>query len=136
MAIQFEWTEEMSVGEANIDSQHQRLLSQLNKVIATMIHGSSSKEVEEALSFFEQYVTTHLDYEEEYMERRGFVDLESHKHTHQEFRNAYTDFKAKLSAGHTPDDVLVGIEEFLGRWWVEHIGQEDHKYFLALGAAV
>lgn len=133
MALHFEWTPAMSVGEQMIDSQHQRLLGQVNTLIDAMVFGSASTEVTTALDFLEQYINEHLSYEEEYMERRGFRDLTEHKAKHAEFRNKYAAFKAKLDAGETPDTVLVGIEEFLGQWWIDHIGHEDHAYFLALG---
>jgi hemerythrin-like metal-binding protein len=131
--IHFDWTEDMSVGESTIDAQHQRLLSQLNKVIDAMVFGEASKEVAEALKFFEQYINEHLAYEEDYMQRRGYRDIDEHKKKHQDFRDKYADFKKKLDAGTTPESVLVEIEGFLGEWWLEHIGHEDRKYYLALG---
>lgn len=129
----FDWTEKMSIGESTIDAQHQRLLSQLNKVIDAMMFGAESKEVAEALSFFEQYIKEHLAYEEDYMQRHGYFDLDEHKKKHQNFRDNYADFKKKLDSGMTPANVLVEIEGFLGNWWIEHIGDEDRKYYLALG---
>jgi hemerythrin-like metal-binding protein len=113
-AIHFEWTERMSVGESKIDGQHQKLLSQLNKVIDAMVFGATSKEVTEALSFFEQYVAEHLTYEEEYMQRRGYNDLVEHKVKHQDFRDKYADFKKRIDSGATANNVLVEIEGFLG----------------------
>jgi len=125
----------MSVGEHTIDAQHQRLLGQLNALIDAMVHGTVSKEVHTAVGFLEQYIKEHLEYEEEYMTRRGYDGLENHKTQHALFRQKYTDFKTKLESGNVPESTLVDIEGFLGQWWVEHIGHEDHKYFLALGPA-
>ena len=132
MAYHFSWTDDMSVGESTIDAQHQRLLSQLNKVIDSMMLGVSAQEVTEALHFFEQYVKEHLSYEEEYMRRRGYQGIEEHIEKHDDFRNKYLQFKNRLESGSTPTDVLVEMEEFLGQWWVGHIGHEDRKYHLAL----
>jgi hemerythrin-like metal-binding protein len=133
MNIHFEWTKEMSVGEDTIDAQHQKLLSQLNKVIDAMVFGPASKEVSEALGFFEQYINEHLSYEEGYMKRRGYLDIDEHEKKHQDFRNKYADFKKRLDSGTTSESILVEMEEFLGEWWLEHIGHEDKKYYLALG---
>lgn len=136
MSIHFEWTESMSVGEATIDAQHQRLLSQVNALIDAMVYGAVSEQVTEALRFFERYIDEHLTYEEEYMRRREFSDLEEHVALHNDFRAQYADFKSKLASGTTPDSVLIDIEKFLGNWWVEHIGHEDRAYFLELGSPV
>ena len=97
--------------------------------------GATSSQVVEALRFFEQYVNEHLAYEEAYMQRRKYQDIEEHKKKHQDFKNAYADFKGKLESGVTPTTVLIEIERFLGKWWTEHIGHEDQKYYLALGNA-
>jgi hemerythrin-like metal-binding protein len=135
MSIHFEWAQDMSVGEATIDAQHQKLLKQVNAVIDAMAFGATSTQVTDALGFFEQYIDEHLSYEEQYMQERNFGDFDHHVALHQSFRDKYADFKAKLASGQTPNDVLIDIEEFLGGWWVDHIGHEDHKYFLALGAS-
>jgi len=132
-AIHFEWTESMSVGEIVIDAKHQKLLAQLNKVIDAMVFGAASIEVAEALGFFEHYVSGHLAYEEAYMQRRGYNDIVEHKKKHQKFRDTYADFKKKLDSGATSTNTLVEMEGFLGQWWIEHIGHEDQKYYLALG---
>ena len=131
MQIHFEWTETMSVGEPIIDAQHQKLLAQLNKVIDAMVSDVGSKEVVDALAFFEQYMNEHFSYEEKYMLEHSYAELEEHKKKHQSFKDKYSDFKNKLDAGTTPGQVLIGIEEFLGEWWLEHIGHEDRKYYLA-----
>ena len=123
----------MSVGEPTIDMQHQKLLKQVNTVIETMVFGAHSDEVTEALKFFEQYTNEHLSYEESYMERLGYADLAHHKQKHQDFRKTYEAFKEKVQAGKTPDAVLVQMEQFLGTWWIEHIGYEDQKYHATLG---
>jgi hemerythrin len=135
MALHFEWTEEMSVGESTIDAQHQRLLAQVNKLIDSMVFGTTSAEVTDAISFLEKYIDEHLSYEERYMEKRGFDGIEEHKKQHDNFRKKYVDFKNKLDSGSAPNDTLIEIEEFLGQWWINHIGHEDRKYYLALGAA-
>jgi hemerythrin len=134
-ALHFEWTEAMSVGEDTIDAQHRRLLAQLNKVIDAMASDATSEAAAEALRFFEQYVAEHLAYEEAYMQRRGYAEIEEHKKQHQAFRDTYAEFKMKLESGAAPFAVIVAMEEFLGEWWIHHIGREDQKYHRALGDA-
>lgn len=131
----FEWTPDMSVGEATIDAQHQKLLTQLNVVIDAMMYGSASHEVASALDFFKQYVDEHLAYEEAYMAKRGYSHIEEHEKKHQEFRATYQSFKDKLQNGITPEDLLMQMEVYLGDWWTGHILHEDKKYYEELGPA-
>ncbi|MFA7302135.1 MAG: hemerythrin family protein [Candidatus Paceibacterota bacterium] len=134
MSIHFEWNTDLSVGEATIDTQHQQLLAQVNKLIDAMVYGAGSEEVASAVAFLGQYANEHLDYEEAYMERLGFKDLAHHKTIHDDFRKKYIDFKTQLEAGMTAESVLIEMEKFLGQWWLGHIGYEDRKYHEALGA--
>ena len=59
----------------------------INKIIEAMVFGINSKEVADALSFFDQYINEHFSYEEDYMQRHSYADLDKHKIRHQDFRN-------------------------------------------------
>lgn len=129
MAIYFKWTKEMSVGNEIIDSQHKRLLSQVNEIINALAFGVNSNQVKSALDFFDQYITEHFKFEEEYMKEMNFPDLDEHIKYHQDFVQKYFDFKEKFSQI-PPEELILEIEEYLGNWWIEHIGKEDKKYYL------
>lgn len=128
MKIYFEWTKNMSVEEGNIDHQHQKLLDQLNKVIDAMVFGVDSKEVHEAVNFFDKYCKEHFSYEEHYMKEHSYPYIEEHKNKHQEFSGKYIVFKEKLNSGMSAEQLITEIETYLGKWWIEHIGKEDQKY--------
>jgi len=125
----------MSVGEPMIDSQHQKLLNQVNKVIDSMVFGARSEEVKTAVDFFKQYADEHFAYEEAYMESLAYKDIVDHKALHKEFINKYNDFRALLDGGTALDAVLIDVEGFLGQWWVDHIGHEDQKYHASRGGS-
>lgn len=135
MDFHFEWTVEMSVGEPMIDAQHIKLLGQLNTVIDAMVHGPTSIEVLDALTFFERYVSEHLTYEEAYMEKHAYSGIAHHKELHEDFRHRYAEFRSQLESGQKPVNVLIGMEGFLGRWFLDHIKHEDQKYHLEIGDA-
>ena len=130
MSIYFEWTEKMSVGEAIIDKQHQKLLSQINKILDALVFGVNSKEVESEVKFFDEYINEHLSYEEEYMNKRGYPALASHKVWHQDFISTYTSLKKRFESNVKPSELAIDIERYLGDWWINHIGVEDKKYYL------
>lgn len=132
--VHFVWTPEMSVGEHTIDQQHQRLLGQLNAVIDCVMEGASREKIEESISFFQQYVDEHLAYEEAYMRRRGYSDIEGHTQKHQEFRDKYQSLRKVFAGQNASGNVLFEIEAYLGHWWTNHILHEDQKYFVELGS--
>lgn len=128
MTLYFKWKEDMSVGEVNIDHQHEQLLEQLNKVIDSMVFGVKSKEAKEAIDFFDKYFKEHFSYEEEYMSKHNYPEIIEHKKKHQEFIDKYLIFKEKLDKGVNESNLITEIEIYLGKWWIEHIGIEDQKY--------
>jgi hemerythrin len=128
MSIYFEWTKDMSVGERHIDDQHKKLLSQINKIIYSMAFGATSKEVTDAIIFFNDYVDEHFTYEEEYMKEHEYPYFDEHKRTHKEFIKNNLNFKKRLDDGVEPRELILDIETFIGQWWLKHIGKEDKKY--------
>ena len=134
MSIHFEWTKDISVGNDIIDRQHQKLLAQINKIIDSVIFGVNSKEVNDAVHFFEEYIKEHLSFEEAYMEKIHYPNLADHKKQHASFVDNYADFKKRLGSSLKPEAFIIEIETYLGEWWFEHIGKEDKKYHLFLEA--
>ncbi|MFA6177366.1 MAG: hemerythrin family protein [Candidatus Paceibacterota bacterium] len=128
MAIHFEWTKSMSVGENHIDEQHKKLLSQLNKIIDAITIGVKSKETSEAIGFFDEYIKEHFSYEEYYMHEYSYPHVEEHIKKHDEFIKSYVAFLGKLNSGENANDLIMEVETYLGEWWINHIGKEDQKY--------
>ncbi len=131
MVPHFDWSEDMSVGNDTIDEQHKKLLGQIN-VIIDRVSGNGvidEKDVVISLNFFFEYAKQHLAYEEEYMAKGGYPEIEDHKKKHAEFLKKYEEIKQRLDTGNElPDMLLVEIERYLGSWWLGHIGHEDKKY--------
>ena len=120
----------MSVGEKSIDAQHQRLLTQVNNVIKAITFGIDSDEVASAMDFFDKYINEHFTYEEVYMLKVGYPGLAMHTKIHHQFVENYNNFKKKFDSGVSKEEIILEIERYLGQWWIEHIGQEDKKYYL------
>lgn len=131
MQYKFEWTKEMSVGEEHIDSQHQHLLAQLNKVIDDLVNQKIDNTVLlEILSFFNDYINDHLAYEEKYMENIQYPYIAEHKEKHHDFIKYFTEYREKVAAGVNKDILLAEAEKYIGEWWINHIGNVDKQYYL------
>ena len=128
MKYTFEWTPAISVGDAKIDGQHQKLLGQVNTLLSYIISEKNDAIITEAISFLDKYINDHLTYEEFYMEEHKYPGLEEHKKYHGDFIEKYLDFKNRHDAGVSPESLALEIEEYIGNWWLNHIGKEDHKY--------
>ncbi len=131
MVPHFDWTKDMSVGDATLDEQHKKLLGQINAIIDRIAGGGIilEKDLVLAMNFFVDYVRQHLTYEEAYMAQGGYPELEEHKKKHAEFFKKYEEIRQRIAESkELPDMLLVDIERYLGNWWLGHIGHEDKKY--------
>ena len=134
MSFQFTWTQDLSVGNDDLDKEHQRLLAQVNVLIDAIVSGRGPVVVEPAVEFLSTYVDEHFSNEEKYMRENEYPDLETHIAIHHLFKEQYTELKKKIELRGPSEDLLLDIENKLARWWIEHIGVQDKKYavFIAL----
>lgn len=130
------WTPSMSVHESHIDSQHQSLLKEINKLVKETSMGDEMDKVRDTIHFLDRYVTEHFGYEEDYMEKIGYPELNEHRVLHGGFVKFYDGFKKKFSKIYKPKDMkrkdlqklINEARKFLGIWLVTHIKGADHKY--------
>lgn len=128
MKYLFEWTADMSVNETNIDSQHKELLNQMNILMSAIINRMEINVTENAMKFLGQYIEGHLKYEEEYMLKNNYPDLDKHKLEHKDFIDNFLKLKSKRLYDVPVNDIVSEIEIFLGNWLITHIGHTDQKY--------
>jgi hemerythrin len=123
------WTPEMSVGSSIIDAQHKVLLNQIRSLYNALLDNKTESIVKSSLSFLDTYIKSHLNYEEKYMEEHGYPGLEEHKKIHEEFKKAFFSFSEKLKEGGDSKKLATEVQNFLAKWWIDHILREDHKYY-------
>jgi hemerythrin-like metal-binding protein len=90
--------------------------------------GVNTKDVEEAINFFDDYIKDHLVYEENYMLSNNYPDFFGHKNLHEDFIEKYNLFKSQLKSGVPANVLIMDVETYIGNWWLNHIGIEDKKY--------
>jgi len=94
-----EWTQEMELGIPEIDAQHRKLVEMLNDFYRELEEGQEEEAVRRFFEELGRYVEEHFKYEEEFMERIGFPELESHKRTHRLFEKLYKEDLEKYLKG-------------------------------------
>src|SRR3989344_1006977 len=135
--MEVKWIPSMSVNEKTIDNQHKKLLAQIEKIIQII----SSLEVNmsvlrETIRFLYEYIKDHLSYEEGYMRKNNYPDIEKHKEIHRNFVQFYENFqkelKEKITSGYFSSieikELLEKVKEHLADWWINHISTIDQTY--------
>ncbi|MBN2704490.1 MAG: hemerythrin family protein [Pontiellaceae bacterium] len=125
MAI-IQWTKELSVGVAEIDQQHQKLIETINELETAM---EQEKEKEVLFGVIQEliaYAKNHFKTEEQYFDQFGYEGGKVHKALHVSFVKKISEFCKDYIAGRA--GLSVSLLHFLGDWVVDHITGEDHKY--------
>lgn len=123
-----EWTEEFSVGHRELDEQHRVWLSIYNEAHDRMMDPDETRFQTtgmDALIRMRDYGRTHFAFEETYMEKMGYPDIENHKMIHDRFSREVDKFIHDLETGQyvLNSEVIKRIEN----WLVHHILKEDMK---------
>lgn len=120
------WSDNLSVGVAVIDEQHQKLVSMINQLYRGMLKGNKAEQINPLLQELVAYTQYHFEAEEDLMRRCGYAELDAHLVQHHKLTEQVTDFARKLSAGEAEID--YSLLKFLRNWLNNHILREDKKY--------
>lgn len=120
------WRDEYSVGIAELDKDHKRLLNLINQ-LQTAAHYQTSVEYEkEAFSELVDYTKGHFQREEALMEHYDYPGLAAHREQHKEM---IAKVNGLLEAYEKDRDATIeGAINFLQTWLLKHINGTDKEY--------
>ncbi|MBU1193401.1 MAG: bacteriohemerythrin [Proteobacteria bacterium] len=125
-----QWTEDFSVNNPEIDQQHQQWIEIYNLAHDRMMSDEPSaakKNIgKNALTEMMDYGNLHFSFEEDFMEKIGYPDLQTHKQIHKDFSQKLNRIAAQMDRG----EYMLNSEviKLIENWLVQHILHEDRKY--------
>jgi hemerythrin-like metal-binding protein len=121
------WSNNMSVGNASIDSEHKSLFIMLNGIDAT-IKSKDSDALLQALQVFAESTRIHFDNEENIARAIKFP-FEEHKQEHDYVLNEMQTMWDELASheGKWSESVIEHYYEFLTEWTIAHIRGDDMR---------
>ena len=123
----FEWNSSYSVGDVTLDEQHKKLLLLCKRIAACVQNhaGRSDSEFRLVLNELIDYARNHFEKEEQILRSVKYPFLEEQEKEHSEYEDHIVRFLYSALAGMNDKSSL---NEFLGKWWVNHILVSDMKY--------
>lgn len=121
----FRWKDDYSVGVAEFDNDHRRLLSLANSVVSGAVRGLSTQEVSEVFDELAIYADRHFSREEDLMRRAEYPGLTEHREEHRRLLSEVRLLKSRFIADDLPADELAVL---LVDWVVVHIQRTDQQY--------
>ncbi len=121
------WSDEFSVNHPLLDKQHKMLLKYINILEGMRCKNRSKKDIQKLLSLLpriNELAHAHMRYEEDFLSRNRYPDLEKHAQEHQQLLEQMTRFNMMSSERFSLNDYLKVLVE----WWEHHILIEDMAF--------
>lgn len=123
MAMQ--WSDDLSVGVSEIDSQHKELINRVNNLLEAMKEGKAKAHLGQVLQFLEDYVVTHFGTEEKYMTKYGYPSFDQHKSQHVAFVQDFSGLKKEFESDGASSALVIRLQRQVCDWLVSHITKTD-----------
>jgi len=120
------WKESYSVGIAEIDKQHKKLIELINTMHDAMAKGQGKAVVGKTLGDLISYCASHFAAEEKYFDQYGYPDAADHKDKHQKMTAKVLALQMQFEQGKAT--ITLDVMEFLQQWLDKHILGTDKKY--------
>lgn len=128
---QIEWTPAYSIGNAEVDREHQLLISQINQLYDQLSQPMDLIAIEAMLTEIQTDISTHFALEELLMQEAGFAEFETHRQDHERLLDQIQDM-----IFHFTEDPKSGKELLANRlsdWFSHHFKSFDARLHNQLG---
>ncbi len=130
--MNYQWSDDLATGVAEIDSQHKELLKRFNALITACNQQKGREEVGRFIMFLMEYVIEHFNDEEQLMIAKGYTGLQEHKAEHVDFTKKVISIKREFLEDGAGIHVVLKAVRLAGEWFVNHIKTTDKKMAAAL----
>jgi hemerythrin len=124
--VLIKWSENLSVGIAEMDRQHQKLIDLINQLNDAMSQGKGKEALGKTINGLLDYTKTHFAAEEKLMGQHGYTGLDEQKGAHKKFIDKVAAYKLQFENGKV--GLTIEMMNFLSDWLKGHIVVEDKKY--------
>ncbi|HJV48877.1 MAG TPA: bacteriohemerythrin [Geothrix sp.] len=119
------WHKRYSLGDAEIDAQHQKLFEFVNGFDDVIPMGMTD-ELSRILDDLIAFTVAHFTYEEARFREAGFPKADEHEQMHRELLLQVRDLRSRMKVGgHVGAKSIV---HFLADWLTSHIMREDMEF--------
>jgi len=125
-----QWTEDLSVGVEEIDTQHKELFRRINSLVDAIRKAECKLVIDGVIKFLEEYAIMHFSEEEGYMKRYGYPEYLQHKTQHGIFMKSLSDLKEQAGLPRVQGrsyELSVTTNQMVVDWIIVHITRVDRK---------
>lgn len=113
------WTDKLSIGVAEIDNQHRRLVALINELHDAIAVGRDRETLAKVLDELMDYTFYHFDTEERLMRDHRYMERGLHENQHRELTKTAAELQAAVKTGNA--NLTWTTLHFLKDWLNHHI---------------
>jgi hemerythrin-like metal-binding protein len=118
------WNARYELGVEVLDSEHRRLFDLVRRVRSVVESEGGSLALLSALQELTDFASLHFQTEEKLMEEHDFSTAGLHRKAHERLLQELREFSRRISRIPV-SGVRASVEDFLGKWLVEHVSHGD-----------
>ena len=119
-----QWSEELSLGIAEIDQHHMILVDCISLIEEAVSAQTPWSAVHASFDRLADFARIHFAVEESVMRILQYPRLDGHAEQHRQFSYDLMALQEKSLKNHVSQDMIA----FLGKWWQDHILASDKLY--------
>jgi hemerythrin len=120
------WKDEYSVGNSEMDAQHQKLVAMINRMYEAMMSGKGKSEANGIVKEMIDYSKFHFEAEEKLMKQYHYIGFNDHIKEHKAFIAKAFDYEEQIKSG--VFTISIELTNFLRDWLTNHILVNDKAY--------
>ncbi len=128
--IEFKVTNDLIIGNEEIDNEHLQLIAIINKINRACYNGVDRTEIVRILDFLTEYTIAHFKKEEELQSYYNYPGALKHKLHHQHFLDEVALINEKFHHEGSSVALVSEINLMLVNWLFTHIRTEDRDLAL------
>lgn len=121
---EFAWSATYSIGNAQIDAEHQGLLELANDIATFADKGEQIARIRQDIFALCDHMRLHFQHEEEYMLQLGCPQYEEHKKQHEEILAA---MNAIMKHSDNLDALVYKLKQLMHAWVRGHVLAQDRR---------
>ncbi len=119
-----EWYNQYSVHIGQMDRQHRKILTILNRIY--YLEEKDRPSLERIFRSLEDYIHRHFADEEDLLLLHGYPGYEEQKQEHEKFIDEIGNYRQEFVEGRTP--VMINMFNSIWDWFARHILLLDKRY--------
>lgn len=124
------WSDKLSVGVDEIDTQHKELIKIANALIHAVKTNKKERTINNVIKKLREYTVFHFNSEEKLMKRKNYDSYTEHSVEHKKLKKTVQQFQRSIYEGEqvSPTDLFM----FMKTWLLKHILESDQKFSVFL----